>query len=105
MRADIGSICTRGLLILIAPVCLAGQSLAGADNAPSVAQQTPSQGTIAAQNGFAPAKSTNEATASPSPDGSVGSIRGITRNPKGIPLPAAKVTLRSTTRTLATTTT
>jgi hypothetical protein len=85
--------CTRGLLILIASVCPAVQSLTGADNAPSVAQQTPSQGNRAAQNGFAAATSTNEAAASPSPDVSMGGVRGVTRNPSGIPLPAVKVTL------------
>ena len=57
MRTHMGSNCTQGLWIFVALMCLAAQSLAGADNAPSLAQQTPAQGTtLAVQNGFAAAK-------------------------------------------------
>jgi hypothetical protein len=97
-RTYINKHCAPRLLILIVSACLAVQSLAGADNAPSVAQQTLSKGTPAAQNGFAAAAYTNEATAGSSPDGSMGGLRGITRNPNGIPLPAVNVTLHGADR-------
>ncbi len=91
MRSCIG-ISARGLLILLASVCIDGQSLVRANEALSPTSETTDKG--ASQTALAAAKPADGASLTPTPVPSMGGLRGITRNPRGLPLPLVKVTVR-----------
>ena len=101
MKAFIGFATSRGLLIVSASLCLMVRPSAGADNALNSDPQAPAALTGQPHNDLALAKGadgvegTGGAGGSPNPGPSMGGVRGITRDPSGLPLPAVKVTVHS----------